>query len=127
VDVGDHRGGRRFEDGGEVPAYTVRDLLLRLEGKFDAYISTHEGRHASETANDLASRTDPMSTATGRMLTARIDANTRDIASLREDSEAHDVRFHRVDGALAVIGFVGFGTLLVVIARLLGVPLGAGG
>lgn len=127
MDIGDQRGGRRFEDGGEAPAYTVRDLLLRLEGKFDAYISSHEMRHTSEAATDLASRTDPMSTATGRMLTARIDANSRDIEQLKQETEAHDTRFHRVDGALAVIGFVGFGTLVVVVARLLGVDIGAGG
>ena len=61
---------------------SVKELVLRLEGKIDAFIIAHETRHLVESDADYRARSDPSQSAAGSALDARISDLGKDVDSL---------------------------------------------
>jgi hypothetical protein len=99
---------------------TVKELILRLEGKLDAFILSHENRHAIEGQADQAARGDAAASPAGRALNRAIADVASDVATLAATVSSHDRTLQRVIGALALVTTLGIGTLGLVILRLAG-------
>lgn len=103
-------------DGG----LTVKELVLRLEGKIDAFITAHMARHQLESDAADRARNDPQATAAGRALDQRISDLSKDVDSLASMVRSHDRTLQRLIGASALLTTLGIGTLGLVIARIAG-------
>lgn len=102
---------------------TVKELILRLEGKVDAFIVAHENRHQVESQSDLAARGDPQMSAAGRALDTRISDLTKDVDALGTMVRIHERTLQRVIGALALVTTLGIGTLGLLVLRIAGLAL----
>ena len=100
---------------------TVKELLLRLDGKLDAFIAAHEVRHGVETAASLLARGDADASPAGRSLTRRISEVSDDVNALAVLVRAHEAALQRLTGALALLTMLGLGTLTLVFLRMAGV------
>lgn len=99
---------------------TVKELLLRLDGKLDAFMHAHETRHSIEMLASQEARGDAAASPAGRALNQRISDVAVDVASLAATVAAHDRTLQRVIGALALVTTLGIGTLGLLILRLSG-------
>jgi len=99
---------------------TVKELVLRLDAKIDAYIQVHEGRHASDATSDSAARGDPSMSAAGRVLTAQIREVSADVAAVSATVASHEKTIQRMIGAMVLVSALGIGTLILVFLRLTG-------
>ena len=100
---------------------TVKELILRLEGTLNGFITAHEIRHQSELQSDLAARGDPQMSAAGRALDTRISNLATDVDNLAKMVRLHERTIQRVIGALALVTTLGIGTLGLLILRIAGV------
>ena len=104
----------------ETGGLTVKELILRLEGKLDAFITAHEIRHASEATADQLARSDPQGSAAGRSLGNRIDELGKDVDSLATMVRTHEKSLQRLIGASVLLTTLGLGTLGLLAARIAG-------
>jgi hypothetical protein len=102
-------------------AYTVKELVLRLDAKLDTYIAAHEARHAADVLASMEARGDPAASAAGRSLVKSIADLTNIVAEHERSIEALERTQQRMYGAIGLIGFLGFATLALVLMRLAGV------
>jgi len=100
---------------------TVKELVLRLDGKLDAFIMAHEARHNADAAADAAARGDPAASSAGRAITAQIREVSTDVAELARTVDSHERTIQRMIGAMVLVSALGLGTLLLVFLRLTGV------
>jgi hypothetical protein len=92
-------------------AYTVKELVLRIDAKLDTYISTHEARHLSESRYSQAAASDPTATAAGRQL-------VKDLAELTAIVKDHDNRIESMEKTIwRAVGAI---AVLIVVANLIG-------
>jgi len=121
------RPTRRTSDSGDSSAYTVKELVLRLDAKVDTYIISHGNQHANEQQQVMSGSADPNSTAAGRALVAGQADLASDISLLRDTVVSHERSIQRLIGAMALIVFLGGGAFIVAAlstaGRLLGVPI----
>lgn len=101
-------------------AYTVKELVLQvaqdvrgLDGKLDGYIAAHEARHSADSQYVMNAASEPDATPAGRAL-------LREVIELKEASKRHETMLTRIQGALALLGLVGVGTLVTVVGRVVG-------
>lgn len=99
---------------------TVKELILRLDGKLDAFIGAHETRHSADQQADAAARGDADGSPAGRELGRRISELGGDVDSLAAMVRSHDRTIQRVIGALTLVTVLGVGTLALLIARIAG-------
>lgn len=99
---------------------TVKELLLRVEGKLDSFMVVHEQRHSSEAAADQAARGDPQSSAAGRALSRALSELKNEVSELTKIVASHDRTLQRLIGASALLAALGLGTLGLLVARLAG-------
>ena len=99
---------------------TVKELVLRVEGKIDAFIASHEARHQLEQEADQRARSDPQSSAAGRALDARISELGKDVDALASMVRVHERSLQRLIGASVLLTSLGLGTLGLVVSRILG-------
>jgi len=85
---------------------TVKELVLRLDGKIDAYITAHEHRHDQ--------------LLPGSLLTDRHIDLSDDLKSLSGTVASHERTIQRMIGGMVLISALGLGTLLLVIGRIAG-------
>jgi hypothetical protein len=104
-------------DGG----LTVKELVLRLEGKIDAFIIAHEIRHQAESDADYRARSDPTQSAAGRALDTRISTLSEDVDSLAGMVRTHERTLQRLIGASVLLTTLGIGTLGLLITRISGI------
>jgi len=104
-------------DGG----LTVKELVLRLEGKIDAFITAHMARHQLESDASDRARSDPQVSAAGRALDQRISEVSKDVDSLASMVRIHERTLQRLTGASVLLTTLGIGTLGLLIARIAGV------
>jgi len=104
----------------ESSGLTVKELILRLEGKLDAFITAHEIRHSSEATADQLSRGDPQASAAGRALLSRLDDLGKDVDALATMVRAHERSLQRLIGASVLLTTLGIGTLGLLVARIAG-------
>ena len=100
---------------------SVKELVLRLEGKIDAFIIAHETRHLVESDADQRARSDPHQSAAGRALDARINDLGKDVDSLASMVRSHERTLQRLIGASVLLTTLGIGTLGLLIARISGI------
>jgi len=100
---------------------TVKELVLRVEGKIDGYIAAHEARHGGEAAESLAARSDASASAAGRELQRAITEVATDVLAVTATVSSHDRTIQRLTGALALLTTLGIGTLGLVILRIAGI------
>jgi len=99
---------------------TVKELILRLEGKLDAFILSHEFRHTSEAQADQQARGDAEGSPAGRALNRAIADIAGDVKTLATTVASHDRTLQRVIGALALVTTLGIGTLGLLVLRIAG-------
>lgn len=143
------RQHRRVADSGDAGAFTTKEVALQIKASLDAYILAHEARHSNEAEADHRSRSDPLSTASGRQLLTAIAAVREDltdhereaVAWREKDQQAtakqmgdlstsvasHERTIQRLVGAMALIVFLGGGAFIMAalafIVRLSGINL----
>lgn len=84
---------------------TLKELILRLDAKMDAFITAHEQRHATEQALGMQMASDLTASAVGRQVLAQIStldtkgstANSQRIEKL--ESEVRDIRSRQTTDA----------------------------
>ena len=120
------RPARRTTDA-DASAYTVKELVLRLDAKLDAYIAQHAATHDAAERTSAEMRADPSASASGRQLIAGQVELTHDVETLRATVESHERSIQRLVGAVAIVVFFGGGALVVAAlstaGRLLGIPI----
>ena len=105
----------------ESTGLTVKELVLRLEGKIDAFIASHEARHGVEAEADQRARNDPQSSAAGRALDARISELGKDVDALASMVRVHERTLQRLIGASVLLTTLGLGTLGLTFSRIAGI------
>ena len=100
---------------------TIKELILRIEGKLDAFILSHEQRHALEATADQAARGDAANSPAGRAISARITEISEDVKTLSITVDSHERTLQRVVGALSLVSLLGVGTLGLVVLRIAGI------
>jgi hypothetical protein len=100
---------------------TVKELILRLEGKLDAFILSHEIRHAADVQADQLARGDADGSPAGRALNRAIAQVADDVEMLATTVASHDRTLQRVIGALTLVTTLGIGTLGLLVLRLAGI------
>ena len=100
---------------------TIRDLVLRLDGRIEGYILSHEARHSSDTAADQAARGDASQSAAGRQIMNSIQGVADDVAQLAGTVRSHERTLQRMMGAMALLTALGIGTVGLVALRIAGV------
>ena len=101
---------------GDSASYTLKEMIVRLEGKVDAMIewtAHHEKRHTLESIEDAQARGSLMSTPVGRELDSRLTPT-------EEAVEAHERAIQRMYGAMALLTAFGLGTLALLVLRIAG-------
>jgi hypothetical protein len=103
-----------------VPGYSnggmsVKDLVLRLDGKLDAFILAHEARHQGDQLADAAARSEASGTPAGRALAADIKELRETVETLAVTVGSHDRTQQRLIGAMAFISLLGLGTIISVV------------
>jgi len=85
---------------------TVKELVLRLDGKIDAYITAHEHRHDQ--------------LLPGSLITNQHNDLAGDMKDLASMVGSHERTIQRMIGGMVLISALGLGTLLLVIGRIAG-------
>ena len=106
-----------LDDGG----LSLRDLVLRLDGRIEGYIISHEARHSAESAADMAARGDPSQSAAGRAIMNSIQGVADDVAQLAGTVRSHERTLQRMTGAMTLLTALGIGTVGLVALRIAGI------
>jgi hypothetical protein len=106
---------------GDASALTVKELVLRLDAKLDAYIVTHQAQHASDQMVDMQARGDPSATAAGRLIQAEMAEIRQDVTTLVTTVASHERTLQRMTGAMALVSLMGFSAIVLVGLRIAGV------
>lgn len=102
-------------------ALTVKELVLRVEGKLDTYISLHEQRHAADTAADVLARGDPAGSPAGRAILQQLTDISRDTTALATTVAGHEKTIQRLVGGMILLTMMGLGTVGLISLRIIGV------
>jgi len=102
---------------------SLRDLVLRLDGKLTGYITSHETRHTVDAQTDAQARGDPSQSAAGRAILKAISDVNRDVAHVSATVASHERTIQRMLGAMALLTTLGIGTIILVGLRLSGIQL----
>ena len=96
---------------------TVKEMVLRLEGKVDTLLkctAEHENIHTQEAIKVAAASSNPETTPAGKALSDRIHTNELLV-------EAHERSIQRAFGAIGFIGFVGVSVVAILALRIFGI------
>lgn len=126
----------RRSDGSDSSAFTVKELVLRLDAKLDAYVGSHALQHGAEQSTLTQAVSDVQSSAAGRALLASVASVKEDLGDHEQESSrryqalassvaSHEKTIQRLVGAMALIVFLGGGAFILAaiafIARIAGV------
>ena len=86
---------------------TVKELVLRLDAKVDAYLAAHAITHSLLIPSNVLNR--------------QIEDLSQDVRNLGTTVSSHERTLQRIVGALILVSALGIGTLLLVFLRLIGI------
>lgn len=99
---------------------TIKELLLRLEGKVEGYIDAHSRRHEADQKADILARSDPKNSPAGMAIVTAISDLKGDLGTLAKIVASHERTNQRVIGAMILLTALSTGTLGLVVARIAG-------